>query len=64
VKAKDMCWHKFSRKYINYSQFKKEWWVYQETFGRPVGDKLVEKNLEEEGHEHGCKIMMGNIESH
>jgi hypothetical protein len=47
MKADDMGWPTLDRKFVNCSQFEKEWWAYRRTYHNLVGYDLVAKNLRE-----------------
>jgi hypothetical protein len=43
--ANNAGWPEFEGKFINYLQFKKEWWAYRRTYHEIVLDSLVAKSL-------------------
>ncbi len=45
AQANDSGWPVFTGKYVEYPQFRKEWWVYRRTYHRHVRDELVSRAL-------------------
>ncbi len=62
VKANDVGQPTFDWKFIHYSQFKKEWWVYRQTFLNMAEDDLVVKSLREKCMNEDVRKMISNKE--
>jgi hypothetical protein len=58
----DSVWPVFNRKYVEYPQFRKEWWAYRRTYHGHVRDELVCRNLKEKSLASSAQILVNNIE--
>jgi hypothetical protein len=47
AQANDNGWPTFSRKFVEYPRFRKEWWAYRQTYHGHMRDELVCRSLKE-----------------
>jgi hypothetical protein len=45
MRANDVGWPAFNRRFVNNPQFKKEWWAYWQTYHSMAENDLVAKTL-------------------
>jgi hypothetical protein len=62
AQAKDNGWPTFSGKYAEYPCFRKEWWVYRQTYHGHVRDELVCCSLKEKSLASSVRIFVNDIE--
>jgi hypothetical protein len=58
AQANDSGWPLFTGKYVEYPQFRKEWWAYRGTYHGHVRDELVGRMLKEKCLLGGVRNMM------
>ncbi len=62
AQANDGGWPTFSGKYVEYPQFRKEWWAYRQTYHGHVRDELVCRSLKEKSLASSVRILVNDIE--
>jgi hypothetical protein len=63
AQANDNGWPTFNRKYVEYPQFRREWWAYRQTYHRHVRDELVCRSLKERSLASSVKVLVNDIDN-
>ncbi len=63
AQAKDSGWPAFSRRYVGYPRFCKEWWAYRQTYHGHVRDELVCRSLKEKSLASGVRMLVNDIDN-
>jgi hypothetical protein len=61
ISANDMGWEEFDGKYINYQQFKKEWWAWRRMYHGMAGGALVTKSFKVKCISVDVKLMIEDL---
>ncbi len=62
AQANDSGWPTFSGKYVEYPQFRKEWWAYRQTYHEHVRDELVCRSLKERSLASNVRLLVNYID--
>jgi hypothetical protein len=62
AQANDSGWPTFSGKYVEYPQFRKEWWAYRQTYHGHVRDELVCRSLKEKSLASHVRLLVNDID--
>jgi hypothetical protein len=62
AQANDNGWPTFSGKFVEYPQFRKEWWAYRQTYHGHVRDELVCRSLKEKSLASHVRQMVNDID--
>jgi hypothetical protein len=62
AQANDSGWPAFSRRYVEYPRFRKEWWAYRQTYHGHVRDELVCRSLKEKSLASGVRMLVNDID--
>ncbi len=62
AQANDSGWPTFSRKYVGYRRFRKEWWAYRQTYHGHVRDELVCHSLKECSLASSVRLLVNDID--
>jgi ribulose bisphosphate carboxylase small subunit len=63
AQANDSGWPTFSRKYVEYPRFRKEWWAYRQTYHGHVRDELVCRSLKERSLASHIRLLVNDIDN-
>jgi hypothetical protein len=62
AQVNDNGWSTFSGRYVEYLQFRKEWWAYRQTYHGHVRDELVCRSLKERSLASSVRNLVNNID--
>jgi hypothetical protein len=62
AQANDSGWPTFSRRYVEYPRFRKEWWAYRQTYHGHVRDELACRSLKERSLASYVRLLVNDID--